>query len=344
MVGVLLIAERLLRVHGRTCLRVLIISYHIACNLFRRPVVAITSMRTLTWPYFLLSLMRACLLLVSAVVTPAGAVEPLPVVGIVAAENFYGDIAQQIGADRVRVTSILNNPNQDPHLFEASASTARTLSHAQLVIYNGISYDPWLEKMLGAGAGTPRRVLNVAALTQHRPGDNPHLWYDPHTMPALARAVAAELSALDPAHASDFAARLADFLQSMQPLQASVERLRARYSGLPVSATEPVFGYMASALGLSMQHTAFQWAIMNDTEPAASEIIRMEADLRASRVRVLFYNNQASNPATRRMLKIAGEAHLVVVGVSETLPAGRHYQQWMQEQLGVLEHGLGDAR
>ena len=93
-----------------------------------------------------------------------------------------------------------------------------------------------------------------------------------------------------------------------------------------------------------MQHTAFQWAIMNDTEPAASEIIRMEADLRASRVRVLFYNNQASNPATRRMLKIAGEAHLVVVGVSETLPAGRHYQQWMQEQLGVLERGLGDAR
>ncbi|WP_144111993.1 metal ABC transporter solute-binding protein [Paraburkholderia sp. BCC1886] len=259
---------------------------------------------------------------------------------VVAAENFYGDVVQQLGGDRVAVTSILNNPDQDPHLFEASPKTARALQHASLVVYNGADYDPWMAKLLAASKGSQRVTIVAADLVGKKGGDNPHLWYDPATMPKVAHAVSAALVAADPAHKSAYDANLAKFLDSLRPIDAKVAELHGRYAGVPVTATEPVFGYMSDAVGLSMRNLPFQMATMNDTEASAADIAAFERDLRDKRVRVLIYNSQATEALTQRMLKIAQQSQVPTMSVTETEPAGRTYQTWMLSQLDALATAL----
>jgi zinc/manganese transport system substrate-binding protein len=259
---------------------------------------------------------------------------------IVAAENFYGDIARQIGGADVAVTSILTNPDRDPHAFEAGAATARAIADAKLFIYNGADYDPWAEKLLAASPSSARAVIVVAGLVHKRAGDNPHLWYLPAAMPAVGEALADRLARLDPARQAAYSRRLAEFLRSMQPLDRRIAELRGKYAGTPATATEPVFGYMADALGLRMRNARFQRAVMNDTEPGASDIAGFETDLRSHAVKVLLYNRQTSDQLTRRMREIATLAGVPVVGVSETEPPGEDYQQWMLSQLDALDRAL----
>jgi zinc/manganese transport system substrate-binding protein len=261
-------------------------------------------------------------------------------VPIVAAENFYGDVIRQLGGDHVEVTSILSNPDEDPHLFEASPKTARALQHAALVVYNGADYDPWMEKLLAVSKSQKRTVIVAAQLVGKKPGDNPHLWYDPPVMPAVAKAVSQYLVQADPAHKSDYDARLAAFLAAVKPVGEKVAALKARYKGVPVTATEPVFGYMADAIGFEMRNTRFQLAAMNETEPSAADIAAFEKDLRERRVHVLIYNSQASGALTKRMLKLAQDSHVPSISVTETLPAGKTFQQWMLSQLDALALAL----
>lgn len=261
-------------------------------------------------------------------------------VRIVAAENFYGDVAHQIGGAHVAVTSILFSPDQDPHQFEARASTARAIADAQIVVYNGIGYDTWAVKLLAASSRASRTVIDVAALIHKKSGDNPHIWYDPATMPAFAQTLAAALSRLDPAHRAFYAARLDAFRAAMKPLNDRVAALRARYAGTPVTATEPVFGYMAAALGLKMRNAGFQLAVMNGTEPSARDIAAFETDLRRRAVRALFYNDQTGDKLTQRMRVLARAAGIPVIGVSETEPEGKNYQEWMLSQLDALDQAL----
>jgi zinc/manganese transport system substrate-binding protein len=259
---------------------------------------------------------------------------------VVAAENFYGDVVNQLGGDRVSVTSIMSNPDEDPHLFEASPKTARALQNANLVVYNGADYDPWMAKLLNASKNAKRTTIVAADLVGKKGGDNPHLWYDPATMPAVARAVSAALVTADPAHKSEYDANLAKFLDSLKPIDAKVADLHGKYAGVPVTATEPVFGYMSDAIGLSMRNLRFQLATMNDTEASASDIAAFERDLREKRVRVLIYNSQATEALTKRMLKLAQQSHVPTMSVTETEPAGKTYQQWMLSQLDALESAL----
>ncbi|MBN3760390.1 metal ABC transporter solute-binding protein [Burkholderia sp. Ac-20365] len=259
---------------------------------------------------------------------------------VVAAENFYGDVVQQLGGDRVDVTSILSNPDQDPHLFEASPKTARALQHASLVVYNGADYDPWMTKLLAVSKNDRRKTIVAADLTGKKSGDNPHLWYDPATMPAVARAVSAALSSADPAHKAAYDANLAKFLDSLKPIADKIAALRSQYAHVSVTATEPVFGYMSDAIGLDMRNQRFQLAAMNDTEASASDIAAFERDLRERRVRALIYNSQATEALTRRMLKLAQQSHVPTVSVTETQPAGKNYQQWMLAQLDALGSAL----
>ncbi|WP_244814293.1 metal ABC transporter solute-binding protein, Zn/Mn family [Caballeronia sp. Lep1P3] len=273
----------------------------------------------------------------SAIAHAAG----VPVVPVVAAENFYGDVIRQLGGENVQVTSILNNPDEDPHLFEASPKTARALAHAALVVYNGANYDPWMDKLLGSTRTSGKRTVIVAAqLTGKKPGDNPHLWYDPPTMPAVAKAVSAYLSSADPAHKRDYDARLATFLDSLKPIDARIAVMKSHYKGVPVTATEPVFGYTADAIGFEMRNQRFQTAEMNETEPSPADIAAFEKDLRERRVHVLIYNSQATGALTRRLLDVAKDAHLPSVSVTETLPAGKTYQQWIESQLDALAGAL----
>jgi zinc/manganese transport system substrate-binding protein len=278
----------------------------------------------------------AAFLALGAGVAPA-ATQPI---NILAAENFYGDVAEQVGGPDVKVSSILSNPDQDPHQFEVSPSTARAVSGAKLVVYNGIDYDPWMDKLLAASPSGDRKTIVAAELVGRKTGDNPHLWYDPATMTSVSEAVAAELSRTDPEHKADYASRLQAFIAAVQPLQDKIAELRAKYQGTMVTATEPVFGYMAKAIGLNMRNQRFQMAVMNDTEPSASDVGEFENDLKNRQVRVLFYNNQTTDDLTKRLLDLANASHVPVVGVSETEPAGMNYQQWMMSQLDSLEKAL----
>jgi zinc/manganese transport system substrate-binding protein len=282
-----------------------------------------------------LPLALSVVLLVSAV--PAFAGSPI---SILAAENFYGNIAEAIGGPEVTVKSILNNPDQDPHLFEASASVARALADATIVIMNGADYDPWVAKMLAASAGKDRTVITVADLVHKQPGDNPHLWYDPATMPAVAKAIAAKLAEIDPGHKADYDARLATVEASLKAVADKVAKIKGKHAGVPVTATEPVFGYMAEALGLTMRNERFQLSVMNDTEPSARDTAAFENDLKQHRVKALFYNSQVTDPQVDRLRKLAHDGNVPVVGVSETEPAGKSYAEWMLDQLDATEKAL----
>ena len=273
-------------------------------------------------------------LMVSA---PARAAQP---VSIVAAENFYGDVARQIGGNAVKVTSILSNPDQDPHLFEASPSVARSLAVARIVVYNGLDYDPWMEKLLSASKAADRKEIVVSDLIGKKLGDNPHIWYDANTMVAFAKALTDALDTVDPTDKSAYDQRLAAFTASLKPIQDKIAELKDRVNGTPATATEPVFGYMFGGLGMDVRDFDFQLAVMNNTEPSASEVARFEDDLKNHRVKLLVYNSQASDPLAEKMLKLARATKIPIVGVSETEPPGTTYQAWMTGALEAVDKAL----
>ena len=273
-------------------------------------------------------------LMVSA---PARAAQP---VSIVAAENFYGDVARQIGGNAVKVTSILSNPDQDPHLFEASPSVARSLAGARIVVYNGLDYDPWMEKLLSASKAADRKEIVVSDLIGKKLGDNPHIWYDANTMVAFAKALTDALDTVDPTDKSAYDQRLAAFTASLKPIQDKIAELKDRVNGTPATATEPVFGYMFGGLGMDVRDFDFQLAVMNNTEPSPSDVAAFESDLKNKRVKLLIYNSQATDTAAQRLLQIAKDNQIPVVGVTETKPEGKSFQDWLSGELDDVKKAL----
>lgn len=273
------------------------------------------------------------------VTSPASAAQPL---AVVAAENFYGDLAKQIGGEHVVVTSILANPDEDPHLFETSPATAKAIAGADVVLYNGADYDPWMQKLLAASPKTERPVIVAADLVGAKSGDNPHLWYKPATMPAMAKALADTLARRDPADAAAFRANLERFDASFKPIVAAIDAIKAKHAGLTVTATEPVFGYMAQALGFTMINDAFQIAVMNNAEPSPSQVAAFEDSLKDGRVKILFYNKQVTDKTTDRLLAMAKAAHVKVIGVTETEPKGLAIQAWYDGQLKAIASALDE--
>jgi len=262
-------------------------------------------------------------------------------VQIVAAENFYGGVAQQIAGNSATVKSILTNPNQDPHEFTTSASTAKAVADADIVIYSGISYDPWMDKLLSTHGKSGRVVVNVADLIGAKDGDNPHIWYDPRTMPALGAKLVTVLSKLNPSQASGYERHLADFDASMKPELDKIAAIKVSVASLEVTATEPVFGYMAEALGFKMLNYDFQVQVMNDAEPTASQTAAFETSLRSFSAKILFYNSQVTDPTTDRIQKIAKDAGIPIVGVTETQPPDqKNYVEWMMHELDAVQAAI----
>lgn len=299
----------------------------------RRPLIPSAELRRTALPV-LLTLAAAAFLFSASQRAHAATIS------VIAAENFYGDIAAQIAGNDVHVTSILNNPDQDPHLFEASASVARAISAAQVVVYSGIDYDPWMEKLLKAARNPRRKIIVVADLIGKKPGDNPHVWYDLTAIKAFAKRLSDDLATVDPAHAADYRSRLARFQQSLLPIAAKIKQLRTRLAGTSVTATEPVFGYMLDALGMVSRNQKFQLAVMNNTEPSASDVAGFESDLKQHHVRLLIYNSQASDPVAERMLRLAKESHVPVVGATETEPPAKSYQAWIAGELDAITQAV----
>ncbi|HEX6508328.1 MAG TPA: zinc ABC transporter substrate-binding protein [Chloroflexota bacterium] len=256
---------------------------------------------------------------------------------VVAAENEYGAMAQAIGGNRVSVTSLLTNPNTDPHEFEASAATARTLSTARLVIKNGLGYDSWIDKLLSASPRSGRIVFDVGASLGHKSGDNPHVWYSPTGWSKEANTIATDLGTLDPSHRTYFQQRKNAWLASLQPVYREITSVRGITAGKTVIATEPVYGYMIAALGATSLDYDFQKAIMDGTDPSPRSVAAFESALQHHTARMLFYNSQVVGPSTSNMRTIAQRDHIPIVGVTETQPPKLSFVQWQLTQLKSIK-------
>jgi zinc/manganese transport system substrate-binding protein len=261
-------------------------------------------------------------------------------VNVVAAENFYGDIAQQLGGSSVNVTSIINDPNTDPHEYESSTANAKAVANAKLVIENGAGYDSFVDKLLAASPNNGRKLINAADVLGRKEGDNPHVWYDVSGMVQVADQITQAYQQLDPANKDAYAARNARFKASLQPLQDRISSMKAKYGGVHLTQTEPVFGYMGDALGLMLDDGEFQHAIEEGTDPSPQAVAAINQEITSHAVKALLYNSQTTTPTTTNVKNLAKQSNVPIVGVSETEPPNQTYQSWMLSQLSALDQAL----
>ncbi len=255
---------------------------------------------------------------------------------VVASTNVYGDVVHQIGGAHVAVTSILSDPNADPHLFEPGTANGLAVSTASVVVQNGLGYDDFMTKLERVAPSSKRRVLVVADVIPHTA--NPHLWYDVPRMPAVAAAIARALIAADPKHAEAYRAGERRFDGSLARVIAALHALPA---GAPVAYTEPVPGYLVAAAGLrNLAPASFTLQIQEGSEPSAGALSAMNALLRRHEVKALIYNRQAVSPITSQLRKLALREKIAVVPVTETLPANTTYQAWQLGQIAALTRAL----
>jgi zinc/manganese transport system substrate-binding protein len=267
-------------------------------------------------------------------------------INAVGAENEYANVIEQIGGKYVKVTAIESNPNTDPHTFEASASVAEAVSAASLLIENGVGYDTYMEKIEsagGAGSDSSRKVINVQKLLRLPSSTpNPHLWYKPETMPAVAKALVSDLSALQPAHAAYFQENATKFDESLKPWYAAIAKFKAAYPNTPVATTEPVGDYMLEAAGTkNMTPFSLQADIMNGTDPAPQNVTLQNGLFSGHKVKVFVHNQQVTDSLTESFVQAAKRAGIPVVGVYETMPApGYDYQSWMLAEVKALKKAV----
>jgi zinc/manganese transport system substrate-binding protein len=263
-------------------------------------------------------------------------------VDVVAAENVYGNIAAQIGGSHVSVTSILTNPNADPHLFEPKSSNVLAVAVAKVVLQNGLGYDAFMTRLEDAAPSSSRTVVTMAdVLGVHGKDANPHLWYDVPAFRRIGLAVADALTHADPSHGPTYHEGLIRFIESLDPLMHEVATIRARYMGAPVAYTEPVPGYLLTAADLrNLAPDSFTRPIEEGTEPAPAAVSAMDELVAKQRIRALLYNSQAVSPITARLRDAAQAAGIPVVPVTETLPPGLSFQQWQLSEARALAAAL----
>ncbi len=273
----------------------------------------------------------------------AGSGEKISVVG---AENEYANVAEQIGGKYAEVSAIESNPNTDPHTFEASASVAQDVSGAEVLIENGVGYDSFMEKIESASPSSSRKVINVQellGLPDSTP--NPHLWYKPETMPAVAKQLVTYFSELQPDNKGYFEANLKKFEESLEPWMEGLEKFTTKYPGAAVATTEPVADYMLEAAGIkNLTPFSMQADIMNDTDPAPQAVELQESFFSEKKADAFVYNQQVTDSITEKFLKSAAENEVPVVGVYETMPPEYTYQGWMEAELKALEEAVANGK
>jgi zinc/manganese transport system substrate-binding protein len=261
---------------------------------------------------------------------------------VVAGENFWGSIAAQLGGTHVSVTSIVTNPNADPHDYESSTKDARAFATANYVILNGAGYDDWASKLLAGNPNAGRKVFTVADLLNKKAGDNPHFWYNPSWVEQVADKITADYQALDAADSDYFAQRRADLRTALKPYHDRIASIKASFSGVPVGATESIFVYLASALGLNLiSPPEFMQALAEGNDPPAQTVAEFHDLVANKKIQVLVYNVQASSNITEDLKRTATNNGIPVVGVSETLqPVDATFQEWQDAQLLTLQNAL----
>ena len=265
-------------------------------------------------------------------------------INVVASTNVWGDITKQIGGDHVDVTSILSDPNADPHQYESDAKTAAAVSKAQFVVENGLGYDDFMDKLLAASPNPNRTVLNAADVMKiSGPDANPHIWYDITAVPDVASAIADQLGKLDPADAATFTSNAKTFTDSLAPVTAATDNIKTKYPGAPVGYTERVPGYLVEAAGLKLvTPESFARSIENGNDPSVADNAAMDATVTSKAIKVLLYNGQVTSPATQAVRQLAQSSGVPVVGVTETLPpTDKNFQAWQLRQINEITTALG---
>jgi zinc/manganese transport system substrate-binding protein len=265
---------------------------------------------------------------------------------VVAAENFWGTIAAQLGGTKASVQSIIVDPGEDPHSYEPTPADARALATAQLAIVNGVGYDPWAPKLLAADPAPGRVVLNVGDLFGLEEGDNPHRWYDPADVDAVANAISERLARLDPNDAAYFARQRASFENhGLAQYHALISQIRRRYAGVPVGASESIFALQAPALGLRLiTPDSFMKAISEGTDVNAQDATTTRRQISDHQIKVWIYNSQNATPDIQRLNELARAAGIPLATVTETLsPASDGFEQWQVAQLERIAQALHQA-
>jgi zinc/manganese transport system substrate-binding protein len=260
----------------------------------------------------------------------------------VGAENEYANVISQIGGRYVTVRAIESNPNTDPHSFEASPSVANAVTSARLIVQNGVGYDTFMNKIEAASPSASRRIIDaqtLLGLPDSTP--NPHLWYLPRTMPAVARALVKDLSSIDPSHATYFAANASRFDASLRPWYAALKGFAAEYPRTPVAVTEPVGDYMLQAAGTAIKTPfTFQADVMNGVDPSPQDVTLENELFDGHEVKVFLYNQQVTDSLTESLLAKARQDDIPVVGLYETMPVGYDYQSWMLTEVRALQRAV----
>lgn len=279
------------------------------------------------------------------VVGSAGAVTRK--IDVVAAENEYGNVAAQVGGKYVSVTSVESNPNTDPHSYEVSPGVAEAVAAAQVVIQNGVGYDAFMEKIESASPSSTREVIDVQTLLGLSDSTtNPHLWYSPATMPAVASALATDFIELDPSDASYFKASAARFLRSLNPWLSAIADFKAAHAGVRVATTEPVADYLLRALGADdLTPFTLQADIMNGVDASPQDVSLEETLFAKHQVKVFVYNQQVTDSLTQSFIADAKRAGVPIVGVYETMPTpGYSFQSWMLAEVDALTRAVVEHR
>jgi zinc/manganese transport system substrate-binding protein len=284
-------------------------------------------------------------LVVALAVCACGGANPVASTGsikVVAGQNFWGSIAAQLGGSKAGVQSVVSDPNADPHEYETNTNDARAFAEAELVILNGAGYDTWGTKLLSANPSSHRTVLVAADLLGKKAGDNPHFWYNPDYVTRVADQITADYKSIDSADATYFDQQRAAFTAALEPYTQRIAAIKAKFSGVPVAATESIFVYMAAALGLNLiSPPEFMNAVAAGNDPPAAAVIAFQDEITGKQARVLVYNVQTATAVTTNIKRLAALASIPQVGVSETLqPESATFQDWQLKQLIDLQNAL----
>jgi zinc/manganese transport system substrate-binding protein len=267
-------------------------------------------------------------------------------VQVVAAENFWGSIAAQLGGNRTEVSSIIVNPSTDPHSYEPSAQNARTMAGAKLAIVNGIGYDNWASKLLAASPLAGRTVLNVGQLLGLEEGDNPHQWYSPASVQRVIAQIVADYDRLDPDGAAYYAQRERTFeTVDLAKYDQLRKEIRQRYAGTPVGYSESIFRPLGEDLGLRlMTPYSFAKAVAEGTDVTAEGKEAVDHQAEDRQIEVWVFNSQNVTPDVQRVNELAKAKGIPIATVTETLdPAGDTFEQWQVAELEGLMRALHKA-
>lgn len=257
-------------------------------------------------------------------------------INIITSLDFYGQTAKQVAGKYGHVTSFIDRPSIDPHDFEPTVKTAKQASNAQLIIYNGLGYDDWMQKLIVNKAANAK-VINVGkTIAKQKDGANEHVWYNPTTMPKLATQIAAALTKLQPEHKAYFYKQARAYQASLQPITKELTKLKQKSHGQRVAVSEPVFDYSLAALGYKISNSHFAQSIEEGADPSPKDIQQMQSDIKHHRIAFFVENTQTDSNIITNMVKLAKENHVPILRVTETLPAKQTYQEWMLSQYRQL--------